>query len=321
MNRIVLIIAYFGKFNNYFQLFLNSCEKNKEICDWIIFTDDKTEYVYPSNVRVVYISFQSMRNMCQAKFDFKIELNRPYKLCDYKPAYGFIFEDYLKEYEYWGHCDTDLIWGDIAAFWDDERIRKYDKIFELGHCTIYKNTVRNNKRFMSTLGGRKRYQIVYKDSDNCSFDEEYNNKSVNDIFLEHNFPILQESYMANIYTKSSNFRLTKLNSKKDGYLIEKKTNSFFLWDRGKLKRYLIRNHTLHIEEYLYIHMQSRHMKVYLKNYDVYKIIPNVFEDIEIPVKDIDINTYSRIKKKYMNLHYFRLRGRNLLIKIKKRVNQ
>ena len=62
----------------------------------------------------------------------------------------------------------------------------------------------------------------------------------------------------------------------------KKTDNFFLWDRGKLKRYSIKNQELHIEEYLYIHMQSRQMKIHLKNTDVYKIIPNVFEDLEVP---------------------------------------
>ena len=68
-------------------------------------------------------------------------------------------------------------------------------------------------------------------------------------------------------------------------------------------------------------MQSRQMKIHLKNTDVYKIIPNVFEDLEVPVKEINIYSFKKIKKKYFNLHYFRLRGKNLMIKIKKRVNR
>lgn len=43
-NRVAFIIPYFGKFNNYFPLFLKSCEANADLCDWLIYTDDKTEY-------------------------------------------------------------------------------------------------------------------------------------------------------------------------------------------------------------------------------------------------------------------------------------
>ena len=36
MEKVVFIIPYFGKFNNYFQLFLNSCAYNKKF-EWLIF--------------------------------------------------------------------------------------------------------------------------------------------------------------------------------------------------------------------------------------------------------------------------------------------
>ena len=45
----------------------------------------------------------------------QVTLDRPYKLCDFKPAYGFIFGEYLKEYDYWGHCDIDIVWGDLRG--------------------------------------------------------------------------------------------------------------------------------------------------------------------------------------------------------------
>ena len=45
MLKKILIIPYFGKFNNYFELWLKSCEYNTDF-DWLIFTDDKTNYQY-----------------------------------------------------------------------------------------------------------------------------------------------------------------------------------------------------------------------------------------------------------------------------------
>ena len=38
------------------------------------------------------MTFESLRNRIQKLYDFKISLEKPYKLCDYKPAYGEIFK-------------------------------------------------------------------------------------------------------------------------------------------------------------------------------------------------------------------------------------
>lgn len=38
----------------------------------------------------------------------------PYTLVEYKPAYGHIFGDYLKEYSHWAYSDLDILWGDLG---------------------------------------------------------------------------------------------------------------------------------------------------------------------------------------------------------------
>ena len=68
VGKAIFIIPYFGHFNNYFQLFLNSCAYNRDF-DWLIFTDDQTNYKYPHNVRVEYCSFQDIQNKFREKFD------------------------------------------------------------------------------------------------------------------------------------------------------------------------------------------------------------------------------------------------------------
>ena len=110
--KCVLILPYFGKFNNYFQLFLKSCEKNPQY-NWKIFTDNDECYVFPVNVEVIKTSLEEVKNIAESKLGFSICLDKPYKLCDYKPAYGLIFEEMIGEYEYWGHCDCDLIFGNL----------------------------------------------------------------------------------------------------------------------------------------------------------------------------------------------------------------
>ena len=57
-----------------------------------------------------------MQKLSSRKLGFEVYLERPYKCCDLKPAYGVIFEEYLTAYSYWGHCDFDLIFGDLQYF-------------------------------------------------------------------------------------------------------------------------------------------------------------------------------------------------------------
>lgn len=318
--KIAFIIPYFGTFNNYFELFLKSCEYNKEIADWIIFTDDKTQYNYPSNVIVYYMSFNDMKCIVQSKFEFDISLDKPYKLCDYRSAYGYIFKQELEKYNYWGYCDTDIIFGDIKQFINQEMIdNSYDKLFIYGHCTVFKNEESVNKKFMLPYKGRLRYKEVFQNSDNCSFDEEFKD-SINNIFDNYNLKVFKEQYQANIYTKYTYFKLRYWDFKRQKYINEDYKNKLFIWNKGKLIMYYNKkNGELANKEFMYIHLQSRMMKNLItdtNNLEVFKIIPNKFELLE--TNNIDIRTYGSIKKQYFNLHYAKLRMSNLKKKIKRR---
>ena len=111
-SRIAFIVPYFGRFPNYFQLWLISCKNNPTV-DWYVLTNDQTTFDYPKNVHVIHESFEGMRGRVQSFFDFKLAIEDPYKLCDFKPAYGEIFAQYLRNYDFWGCCDIDAIFGDI----------------------------------------------------------------------------------------------------------------------------------------------------------------------------------------------------------------
>ena len=312
--KIVFIIPYFGKFNNYFPLMLNSCACNPDI-DWMLFTDDKSTYPYPPNVHIYYRTFEWLQSLIKNRFDFEVSIERPYKLCDYKVAYGFIFQDYIKEYQMWGYCDVDLVWGKISNFITDELISVYDKIGILGHCTLYKNTDEINTVFMKELDGKVRYKEVFREEWNHSFDEEFKG-SINNIFYTYGYRVYDHLAIANIYMKSSNFKLT-WQASREGYEVESLKKAFFVWTDGYLYRYMLENGQVVRTEYLYIHMQSRPMKVKLpENYKGdFKIIPNVFEKLE--VAKIENTTFPKVRRKYFNLHYFKLRSRNLVDKLRK----
>lgn len=148
-SSILLIIPYFGKFNNFFPFFLESCKNNSSV-NWLIVTDDRTKYNYPPNIKVIYMTFAQLKNKIEDCFPFKISLEKPYKLCDYKPAYGMIFNDEIQGYDFWGYCDNDLIFGDIRSFLTEEILRDREKVLSRGHLSLYRNNPRMNSFFQTS---------------------------------------------------------------------------------------------------------------------------------------------------------------------------
>lgn len=171
LTSIAFIIPYFGHFNNYFPIWLNSCAHNPTI-NWIIFTDNKDKYDYPNNVKVINLTFDQLKKYFQSFYDFSISLEKPYKLCDFRPAYGEIFYEYIKDYDFWGYCDTDLIWGDLRKFFTEDTLEKYDKIGNRGHCCI----LRNNDKIRKTYRYESSHLVTYKNAFTSNlafcFDEE-----------------------------------------------------------------------------------------------------------------------------------------------------
>jgi len=80
---------------DHFDLYLLSIEKNPAF-DFLLITDDTRTFDYPKNIRVIRMSFEKLKRMFQERFDFNISLEYSYKLCDYKPAFGYIFEEMIK---------------------------------------------------------------------------------------------------------------------------------------------------------------------------------------------------------------------------------
>ena len=116
MDRFAIIIPYFGKFNNYFQLWLASCGKNPNY-DWLLFTDNRKPDILPENVHYIFTSFDDLKRKFESKFRYKICLDKPYKLCDYKPYYGYLFEDPL-----WNGAQQCHQAGRVRPLWRHKRL-------------------------------------------------------------------------------------------------------------------------------------------------------------------------------------------------------
>ena len=191
MKSIILCIPYFGKLPNYFQQFLNTCAYNTSI-DFILFTDDVTKYDYPKNYKVVYTGFYELRERIQSLYDFTIALEQPNKICDFRPAFGEIFAEEFMGYDYWGHCDMDLLFGDIRKYVTDDLLEKYDKIGHHGHLTLFKNTPEINLlyRAFDEETNTYPYKEIFQREEGMTFDEwswpwfDEKRVTINDLFMK-----------------------------------------------------------------------------------------------------------------------------------------
>jgi len=244
MVSICIVGVYFGSFPDYFDLWLKSAEMNRTI-EFMIFTDQRRDDL-PPNVTFENMTIGQMRELATQKLGFPVCLERPYKCCDFKPAYGVIFEDYLTNVDYWGHCDFDLIWGNLRHYFDFCNLNDFDKFLPLGHLCLYKNNYENNRRFMlegSSVGG---YRLVFSDPHNFAFDEL---GGVYQIYKKNHFSSFDERIFADISKIYRRFRLALDDVNYD--------RQVFCWNNGHVYRYYQKDDCTGQDEFIYIHFKSR----------------------------------------------------------------
>ena len=158
---VALILTYAGKFPNYFPLWLKSAGANPDFT-FMIFTDaDASGLKIPDNIQIHYMTIEEIRQRASKHLGFEAVITKLYKLCEYKPLYGLIFEDYLAGYDFWGHVDPDIVWGNIENFVTDSLLDEYNRLFRLGHFELYRNTDEINHFILHELPG---WNISYKDA-------------------------------------------------------------------------------------------------------------------------------------------------------------
>jgi hypothetical protein len=160
--RIVIIIPYFGKkLPVYFSLYLKSIEDNKDI-DFMFFTDIEIREKTPPNFLVKKISIIEFNELTYDATEINPRIsNYLYKLCDLKPLYGVIFQEYILDYDYWGFGDIDLIYGDLQGYLYEKLEHKNVDIISLrkgwisGSTCLHKNTPKTNNLYKISKDWKK----------------------------------------------------------------------------------------------------------------------------------------------------------------------
>ena len=263
--RTMIILPYFGKFNSYFRLWLDSCSRNQEF-EWMIVTDIAIKETIPSNVRIVSLTLSELKEQFQKKMNVFLTLKDAYKLCDYKQFYGYLFSEYLVGYDYWGYCDCDLVFGKIKNFLTSDLQFSYDKLFRTGHFSVIRNDVAINELFFKY----NTYKITLTSPVIYGYDE-----SITGYHLGFAGELLDCGYKffdCAEWIADIDFRHYPFYEKSNP-----PTPCVFSYERGRVFRIDWNDGNLVKSEKMYVHLQKRMMDVEDGiNPDCYLICPNKF---------------------------------------------
>jgi hypothetical protein len=155
---IRLLNCYFGEWPPWMPAFLESCRWNPDV-EWLLIGDAPLPARVPGNVSFIPFTLDQFNDKATKALGFQVRIERDnaYKLCDFKPTYGLIFSDLLDDTDFWGHCDVDVVWGDIRGFLTDRLLCKHDLLTSrkrrfAGHFTIYRNAPTINRMILALPG-------------------------------------------------------------------------------------------------------------------------------------------------------------------------
>lgn len=159
---VCFVIPYFGHWPFWMPFFLEGCRANPSV-DWLLFSDCGPLADCPQNVRIVQTDYAGYCHRVSERLGICFEPANPYKLCDLKPALGYIHEDELSTYDFWAFGDLDLVFGDFRAYFTNERLAQRD-VFSTharrisGHCCLVRNTAELRMLFFRMKAWRARLE-------------------------------------------------------------------------------------------------------------------------------------------------------------------
>jgi len=181
LNSICIVIPYFGKWPTWMPYYLETCRFNNTV-NWLFYTDCGTPENLPSNVKVIDSSYRDYCDLVSQRLGIKFYPENPYKLCDIKPLLGYIHADALQGFDFWGFGDIDLIYGDLRAYFNQNRLNRRD-LFSTharrvsGHLCLIRNTDQMRTAFQRV----RNWRFLVSKPEHVAFDE----KAFSKLFLRH----------------------------------------------------------------------------------------------------------------------------------------
>jgi len=148
---IAIFIPYFGSWPDWIDLFFETARRNPTI-DFLVFADCDAEAFAAPNIHVRPTSFDEYVERARSALGLPFDPPDGYKLCDLRPFFGTLHETEFSGYDFYGWCDTDILFGDIRRFYTDEVLARFDVLSThadriSGHFALFRNTRRNRTMY------------------------------------------------------------------------------------------------------------------------------------------------------------------------------
>lgn len=291
MKSIVIIFPYFGTLPVQYKMWRASALCNPTV-DFMFFTDADVEPA--KNIIVHKMQFSDFQQITQKAFDFPIVLDRPYKLCEYKQAYGYILHEFIKEYDFWGFGDLDLVYGDIRSFINDHALT-HKFLLGWGHLTLLRNDEDANTYFMKQVDDYQNYKDAFTTSKITFFDE-YGFKGCSDKWRDCRPEDcwLREPF-DNVSKPKESYHFNSMTRGWKQVIFEHVDNKLYMlrFNQGKIEKM----------ESLYAHFQHRgFMKDRVSDYSHFLIIPRAI--INYPKHFVNLRLCFLSRKRTLMTKYY-----------------
>ena len=120
-----MLMPHFGQWPEWIDIYLETCRHNPTV-DWIFFTDCGRPENAPPNVTFRDMAYPDFLRRVERKLAVRLPEHSIRKLCDFRPMYGVLFEEFLEEYDFFGFGDVDVVYGDIRKFVTERMLEDQD---------------------------------------------------------------------------------------------------------------------------------------------------------------------------------------------------
>jgi hypothetical protein len=171
IQRLVVIIPYFGQWPEWINLFVETCKWNPDI-HWRFYTDCGQPENKATNIHYSHLGFDDYKAIVRQRLRIDFDPSDPYKLCDLKPSFGTIHERDIEGYDFFGFGDIDVIYGRIRDFYNEKVLDGYDVIsthanMMSGHLAFLRNT----KKLRQIHEHISDYKKILENPDHTGIDE------------------------------------------------------------------------------------------------------------------------------------------------------
>ena len=250
---IILICVYMGELPFWMPAFFLSCSYCPEI-HWLIISDCPKPSSIPSNVSYFRLCLDDLNYRFSKALGVNVRITSDYayKINDLKIAFGDVFSEEIQEYDFWGYCDLDIVWGSIKSFINKELLDDYDIVTSRvrrvsGHFCLFRNSYEISMmynyipNFRKMIVDRKNYAIDEENITNYLFSLLYPNWIVRlkQLFIKKGL-VVPRVYWDSVMTTSGAHQRA----------LGEGTTRSFLWKNGKVYD------ADHSSELMYIHFHK-----------------------------------------------------------------